>query len=184
VVYKDIFQKIEEIEIMWNKPTASRLAKLPRLYETESVELQDKIVHLYFFIGGCDWYAVEFDGEDLFFGYAILNRDFQNAEWGYFSLAELESIKVRFVEIDCEKEISFRPCKAIEIANIREGMGWTLADVKKADPEPESGQNEGGESPKPGKKGKQPRIPDHYLRNSGFGIFAAKEAALVAGAMA
>jgi transposase-like protein len=36
-----------------------------------------------FFLGGCDWYAVEYGLEDrLFFGYAILNDDLLNSEWG------------------------------------------------------------------------------------------------------
>ncbi len=71
---------------MWNKPNKEQFAAIPRLYTTEKIGSKDKIVHLHFFIGGCDWYVAEFDGEELFFGYANLN-DAQNAEWGYFSLA-------------------------------------------------------------------------------------------------
>ncbi len=67
---------------MWNTPTEEELAKIPRLYETENIPLKDKIIHLHFFIGGCDWYIVEYDGDDLFWGYAILNGDTENAEWG------------------------------------------------------------------------------------------------------
>ncbi len=51
---------------MWNIPTEEQLAAIPRLYETEHVDLKDKLIHLHFFLGGCDWYAVEFDGSDLF----------------------------------------------------------------------------------------------------------------------
>ena len=39
------------------------------------------------FTGGCDWYITEFDGDDLFFGFAILNSDYEMAEWGYISFA-------------------------------------------------------------------------------------------------
>ena len=42
---------------MWNEPSKERLSKIPRLYETENVRPQDKLVHLHFFIGGCDWYG-------------------------------------------------------------------------------------------------------------------------------
>ena len=49
----------------------------------------DKLIHLHFFIGGCDWYICEYDGDDLFWGYAYLN-DPQNAEWGYISFPELK----------------------------------------------------------------------------------------------
>ncbi len=84
---------------MWNTPSNERLNKIPRLYETEHQPLADKLIYLHFFIGGSDWFVAEFDGEDLFFGYAILNGDRQNAEWGYFSFTELKSIDINGQEI-------------------------------------------------------------------------------------
>lgn len=104
---------------MWNKPSAERLAKIPKLYSTEHIPLKDKLIYLHFFIGGCDWYVAEYDGEDLFWGYAIL-WDHQYAEWGYFSLSEMEDIKVQgWLEIDCELEEIWRIRKASEIENIK-----------------------------------------------------------------
>ena len=67
---------------MWNEPTQEQLAALPRLYETEEVPLADKIMAMHFFLGGCDWWIVEFDGEGLLWGYAVLNGDLENGEWG------------------------------------------------------------------------------------------------------
>jgi hypothetical protein len=61
---------------MWNMPSQSRLDKIPRLYETEHIATQDKLIYLHFFIGGSDykqWYAAEFDGDDIFFGFVVLN---------------------------------------------------------------------------------------------------------------
>lgn len=87
---------------MWNEPSQERLDAIPRLYDTENIPTETKLIHLHFFIGGCDWYVAEFDGDDLFFGYAILNSDYRNAEWGYFSLSELRGIRLGWVEIDCE----------------------------------------------------------------------------------
>jgi len=84
---------------MWNKPGKEQLAKIPRLYDTEKINAKDKIIYLHFFIGGCDWYIAEFDGEDLFFGFAILN-DPQNAEWGYISFKELDEINLDGLEVD------------------------------------------------------------------------------------
>jgi len=86
--------------------------------------LQDKIIHLHFFIAGCDWYAVEWDGDDLFFGYAILNNDYHNAEWGYVSFAEIKSINIGGLEIDCELAEYFKPRMASEIDKICKGMLW------------------------------------------------------------
>lgn len=103
---------------MWNEPSQKRLDRIPRLYETEDIPLEDKEVHLHFFIGGCDWYIVEYDGDDIFFGYAILNQDYQNAEWGYISLQELKSIKVGWMEIDCETENAWSIRTAKEVPEI------------------------------------------------------------------
>jgi hypothetical protein len=89
---------------MWNTPTQSRLDKIPRLYETEQTPLQNKLIYLHFFIGGSDWFVTEFDGDDTFFGYVILNGDLECGEWGYFSFSELKDVKVGLVEVDCELE--------------------------------------------------------------------------------
>jgi hypothetical protein len=110
---------------MWNEPTTERLSKIPRLYETENIPLQDKLIHLHFFIGGSDWFACEFDGEDIFFGFAILNNDLINAEWGYISFSELKAIKMNgWLEIDCEVEHAWKIRCAFEVDKIREASGW------------------------------------------------------------
>ncbi len=108
---------------MWNVPTAERLSKIPRLYETENTRIQDKLIHLHFFIGGCDWFIAEYDGEDIFWGFAILNSDYEMAEWGYASFDELKSISVNGFEIDCEKEEYWRIRRAAEIEKIRVASG-------------------------------------------------------------
>ena len=68
---------------MWKKPTGHQLDQMPRLYETEHIAAEDKLICLHFFLGGCEWYIAEFDGDDLFFGFVILNSDYKTAEWGY-----------------------------------------------------------------------------------------------------
>ena len=111
---------------MWNIPTKERLGKVPGLYETEHTPLKDKLIYIHFFIGGCDWYIAEYDGgKDLFFGFAILNNDYQMAEWGYISFRELKSIKVKgWLEVDCEFEEYWKVRKASDIEKIRICHGW------------------------------------------------------------
>lgn len=111
---------------MWNEPSKERLARIPGLYKTEKTPLKEKLIHLHFFIGGCDWYIAEYDGEDLFWGFAILNKDYEMAEWGYISFSELKSIKIQgWLEVDCEIEIAWRVRRAIEVDEIRKAQGWT-----------------------------------------------------------
>ncbi len=106
---------------MWNIPAQERLNRIPRLYATESTSIQSKLVYLHFFMGNSDWYVCEFDGEDLFFGYAILNDDHLNAEWGYFSFSELREISINGIEVDCEPEDLWSPKPVSEIPRIRQG---------------------------------------------------------------
>ncbi|MFH1886978.1 MAG: DUF2958 domain-containing protein [Pseudomonadota bacterium] len=81
--------------------------------------MEEKIIHLHFFIGGCDWFIAEYDGQDLFFGYAVLNGDYDNAEWGYVSFAELKSVKIGFLEVDCETEDAWLVRQVKEVEGIR-----------------------------------------------------------------
>lgn len=106
---------------MWNEPTEKQLSDIPKLYETDHISLKDKVIYMHFFIGGCDWYIAEYDAEDgLFFCFAILHSDFQNAEWGYILFDDLRNFRVKGMEID--REISWQPRRASDIDRIRQGM--------------------------------------------------------------
>jgi hypothetical protein len=102
---------------MWNEPAPEQLARLPKLHETENVPPKDKQVYIHFFIGDCDWFIFEYNGEDLFFGYAIIGNP-AFAEWGYISFEELKQFRVPLgIEVHCELFDS--PLKASEIEEIR-----------------------------------------------------------------
>ena len=60
------------------------------------------------------WYAVEFDGEDTFFGLV----DGFELEWGYFSLSELASVAIAGNTVPAvERDLYFTPTQVIEIEN-------------------------------------------------------------------
>ena len=86
---------------MWNEPTTKQLAMIPKPYSTEEIPLKDKKIYMKFFIGGWTWYVAEFDGRDSFFGY-VKSPLMEGGEWGYFSLAELKSLKSGIAEVDRE----------------------------------------------------------------------------------
>jgi hypothetical protein len=105
-------------QTMWNKPSREELAQLPAFYSTEDVPLKDKVIVMHFFIGGCDWWACEYDpASQMFFGFAVLNNNLDMAEWGYFSLVELDEIRVTFIQVD--RDLYWAPRKAIEVDKIR-----------------------------------------------------------------
>lgn len=65
--------------------------QLPKLYATEHVPAADKlsVVRLFAADANWTWHIVEFDGDDTLFGFVIGLE----AEWGYISLAELQSVR-------------------------------------------------------------------------------------------
>lgn len=65
----------------------------------------DSIAYLHYFTGGCDWYITEKDmygGVQQAYGYAVLNGDYQMAEFGYISIIEL-------LQVGAELDLHFEP---------------------------------------------------------------------------
>lgn len=69
-------------------------AKMPRLCETEGIPFEDKEIWLHFFVLETDshWMAAETDGDGSYYGYVVLEGDWQNAEWKCFRLFELMTV--------------------------------------------------------------------------------------------
>ena len=116
---QDIF-KGEESEYAQDivKTLSGIIENMPKSYETEETDTPDKIVHLHYFLGGSDYYIIEKDKgspDDVLkgiqqqaYGYAILNGDLINAEWGYISIAEL-------IENNVELDLHWEPIKFCEL---------------------------------------------------------------------
>ena len=110
---------------MWNEPDNDQLNRIipVKLFQSEHIELYEKIIYAHFFIAaGCDFYIVEYDGEDLFWGFTDLN-DLPNACWGYISFGELKDLRVGgWLEVDFD--LYWEPKPAIEIEKIRRAHRW------------------------------------------------------------
>lgn len=111
---------------MWNPPNQTELSKIPALYhnQKEKIALKDIIIHEHFFINNSDWYIAEYDGDDTFFGFAILNGDLQMGEWGYISLQQLNEIKVQWLEVD--RDQYWEPVPAHRVEKIATSLGWQI----------------------------------------------------------
>lgn len=82
------------------------ISRLPKLNETEAIEMEDKMIHAKLFTpwSNWTWYVIEYDGEDQCFGFVKGHE----AEFGYFSLRELANIEGPF-GIKVERDIHFKP---------------------------------------------------------------------------
>lgn len=68
-----------------------RAHKTPNIGETDGMERHGLALH--YFTSSCDWYICEWDREDEFFGYVILNNDLDCSEWGYINRRELLALE-------------------------------------------------------------------------------------------
>lgn len=59
------------------------------------------------------WYAIEFDGKDVFFGLVV---GFET-EFGYFSLKELRENRGK-MGLEIERDLHFTPCEASKIFDL------------------------------------------------------------------
>lgn len=89
--------------------------KLPKLYSQEKSEDPTIIVKFFCPWNNWTWYAYEFDGEDMFFGFVV---GLEN-ELGYFSLSELESINGPF-HLKIERDLYFDPKPLSEVRKLYE----------------------------------------------------------------
>lgn len=134
---KKLMPKIQQTVIIGNPElheVIERLNKqveeLPKLYSTEKEYNKYKkelpkneqpmkfsefaIAKVHFFIGGSDWYVLEWDGHDTIWGYAILNGDIQNAEFGYTSLNEIQSVRInKFIGVELDFYFTPKPMSVI-----------------------------------------------------------------------
>ena len=96
--------------------TKEVLEKLPPLYSQE--EVKDPMVICKFFYPDFDWtwYAIEFDGKDLFYG--LVNGFDQ--ELGYFRLSELLSNTGK-LGLPIERDLYFRPQKLSAVMKLHKG---------------------------------------------------------------
>jgi len=79
---------------------------IPPLYTTEKTPVERKVLYAKFFdpFTQWTWFACEYDPEKrLFFGYVIG----QEKEFGYFSLDELESLKMPDGTTRIERDVNF-----------------------------------------------------------------------------
>lgn len=91
--------------------TRELAAKLPQLYETESVPLPEKVAHVKLFhpARSWTWYVMEYDGKDTCWGLVVGHE----TEFGYFSLQELSQVEAYGLHV--ERDLYFKPTQAQDL---------------------------------------------------------------------
>ena len=86
------------------------LKRLPKIGETADVLDPLLVVKFFYPDFSWTWYAIEFDGEDLFYGYVVGDE----SELGYFRLSELTENRGK-LGCQIERDRYFRPCRLSEL---------------------------------------------------------------------
>ena len=93
---------------------------LPLLYANEEEGLAAQALVKFFTPdSNWTWYASEFDGEDIFFGLVI---GFE-AELGYFSLQELQSVRGP-LGLPIERDLHYKPRSLAELQSHYQDAGY------------------------------------------------------------
>jgi|18_taG_2_1085343.scaffolds.fasta_scaffold54459_2 hypothetical protein len=94
----------------------------PKLYSNDEKSAEETMVTAKFFnpYGLGTWWMTEYDPEQrLAFGYADLGCP----ELGYFSIAEMEEIRVKPFDGKIERDIHFTPCTLASVMeSVRESI--------------------------------------------------------------
>ena len=90
--------------------------KLPKLNSQENNVDPKAIVKFFQPWGEWTWYGIEWDGEDMFFGYVVG----WEKELGYFSLKELKSLKGPF-GLKIERDLWWSETKLSNIKKMYKG---------------------------------------------------------------
>jgi hypothetical protein len=96
--------------------------EMPPLYANEEIGLAAQALVKFFTPDSSwTWYGSEFDDKDIFFGLVIGHE----AEFGYFSLSELESV-CGPLNLPIERDLHFEPKSLEELRDHYREKGWAL----------------------------------------------------------
>jgi hypothetical protein len=80
-------------------------ATIPKLYATDGESDATVWVKLFTPDSNWTWYVIEWDGDDLCFGFVVGHEQ----ELGYFSLAEIDGVRGG-LGLPVERDLYFTPC--------------------------------------------------------------------------
>ena len=107
-------------------PPQAILSKIPKIGETEKIKDPTVWVKYFHPYGAGTWLVTEFDGHDEMFGLAMIT----DAELGYFSLRELQSVKGPMGVPGIERDLHFTP-KPLSQARRENHMASILNEIDK-----------------------------------------------------
>jgi len=107
---------------MWNEPSIDELSAIPELHETKEIPFKNKLIYLHFSIFDCDWYIAEYEKDNTFLAFVNFIGGSRKGEWMYVNFNDLKDISLAGKEV--ESDISWKPCKASKIDNIRNAQDW------------------------------------------------------------
>ncbi len=96
-------------------PEEIDLITLPDLFTNEHTPMQYRMIKMHLFSDHTDWFFCEYNpAVKNLFGMVVIKNDFEHAEWGYFTMKELEDISYKIMEIKWNKRFTPRTVKNLK----------------------------------------------------------------------
>lgn len=110
---------------MFKNKLKADLSTIPRFFETDDLGInkREKIIHLHFYNDATNWYIIESNGNDTFYGIVISDQYQNKSEWRDISIHELEMYDQNLAAIKCDPD--WVPMKAQDIDIIKKANNWT-----------------------------------------------------------
>ncbi len=112
---KSNFLNRKEVIIRMNLLPSYIKDNLPKIGATEWLDDPQVICKFFFPDFSWTWYTIEYDGQDIFYGYVAGDE----CELGYFSLSELVSTKGK-LGLPVERDLYFKPRPLSEVRKLHE----------------------------------------------------------------
>jgi hypothetical protein len=101
--------------------TKALAKKIPALYSTDGLDINTRKAYArYYLLGGVwEWYALEYDGNDICFG-LVFNE--HGDELGYFSLSEMAEIKMPLTWVERDLYFETMTVREVFLKRIEDGV--------------------------------------------------------------
>ena len=115
---------------MINRPEESELLKLAQIEVDKNTPLEERVMHMHFFLDGHDWYLSEYNPfSRTFFGYYVPHDQYHKACWGHFNIDDLYYMR-DYKNRRVTRNTDWMPRRAMEIDRIRDAHTWQKSQRK------------------------------------------------------
>ncbi|MCA9731936.1 MAG: hypothetical protein H6696_05490 [Deferribacteres bacterium] len=87
---------------MFEEPTQKELSQIPKIGVVRKTKQTERIIHLRFSIGNCEWLVAGYDSKDKFYGFVDYHQIISKPKWETFSFVELKGKQINGIGVELD----------------------------------------------------------------------------------